>query len=99
MSYRHRSEEHTSELQSLTNLVCRLLLEKRKLSSLKKLVRPSFLAFFLHPASVSACTAGSCLRPAPGRGPSDAYISSSFFLKYAGPARIYTLPHTPALPI
>src|SRR5258706_7957817 len=29
-----RSEEHTSELQSLTNLVCRLLLEKKK----KKLI-------------------------------------------------------------
>src|SRR5437016_7626983 len=29
-----RSEEHKSELQSLTNLVCRLLLEKKK----KKLV-------------------------------------------------------------
>src|SRR5262249_60685088 len=27
-----RSEEHTSELQSLTNLVCRLLLEKKKLT-------------------------------------------------------------------
>src|SRR6202142_4692131 len=25
----HRSEEHTSELQSPTNLVCRLLLEKK----------------------------------------------------------------------
>src|SRR6202023_1483160 len=25
-----QSEEHTSELQSLTNLVCRLLLEKKK---------------------------------------------------------------------
>src|SRR5438093_6916437 len=29
--FRGRSEEHTSELQSLTNVVCRLLLEKRKL--------------------------------------------------------------------
>src|SRR5258706_1522504 len=28
-----RSEEHTSELQSLTNLVCRLLLEKKKKSN------------------------------------------------------------------
>src|SRR5438046_5136367 len=28
--YDTRSEEHTSELQSLTNLVCRLLLEKKK---------------------------------------------------------------------
>src|SRR2546430_12168827 len=26
----HRSEEHTSELQSQSNLVCRLLLEKKK---------------------------------------------------------------------
>src|SRR5256885_9985268 len=28
----HRSEEHTSELQSPCNLVCRLLLEKKKIS-------------------------------------------------------------------
>src|SRR3989339_359856 len=28
-----RSEEHTSELQSLTNLVCRLLLEKKRARS------------------------------------------------------------------
>src|SRR2546427_7261637 len=27
---KHRSEEHTSELQSQSNLVCRLLLEKKK---------------------------------------------------------------------
>src|SRR5438093_8175136 len=31
-----RSEEHTSELQSLTNLVCRLLLEKKKKKKNKK---------------------------------------------------------------
>src|SRR5436309_9718698 len=30
-----RSEEHTSELQSRENLVCRLLLEKKKRSSLE----------------------------------------------------------------
>src|SRR2546430_3601785 len=29
-----RSEEHTSELQSQSNLVCRLLLEKKKLTDL-----------------------------------------------------------------
>src|SRR2546430_7025512 len=29
-----RSEEHTSELQSQSNLVCRLLLEKKKLQSI-----------------------------------------------------------------
>src|SRR5258706_14367929 len=31
-----RSEEHTSELQSLTNLVCRLLLEKKRSSALSR---------------------------------------------------------------
>src|ERR1019366_10531133 len=31
-----RSEEHTSELQSLTNLVCRLLLEKKKNKTQRK---------------------------------------------------------------
>src|SRR6266511_3748337 len=30
----HRSEEHTSELQSRENLVCRLLLEKKKRGTL-----------------------------------------------------------------
>src|SRR5690606_40313137 len=30
MAHRLRSEEHTSELQSRENLVCRLLLEKKK---------------------------------------------------------------------
>src|SRR2546427_6129976 len=34
-----RSEEHTSELQSQSNLVCRLLLEKKK----KKHIRYTFL--------------------------------------------------------
>src|SRR2546430_9355558 len=37
-----RSEEHTSELQSQSNLVCRLLLEKKKshMSNLASLLRP-----------------------------------------------------------
>src|SRR2546430_9107664 len=38
---RVRSEEHTSELQSQSNLVCRLLLEKKK----KIIVRPSSITF------------------------------------------------------
>src|SRR3989475_12718717 len=36
-SERERSEEHTSELQSQSNLVCRLLLEKKKKKKLSKL--------------------------------------------------------------
>src|SRR2546430_5112219 len=34
----HRSEEHTSELQSQSNLVCRLLLEKKKSYTSKRKV-------------------------------------------------------------
>src|SRR2546430_5481906 len=35
-----RSEEHTSELQSQSNLVCRLLLEKKKQSQLSAIRGP-----------------------------------------------------------
>src|SRR5438477_9214841 len=35
-----RSEEHTSELQSHVNLVCRLLLEKKKLFPLNSILWP-----------------------------------------------------------
>src|SRR2546427_1167003 len=34
-----RSEEHTSELQSQSNLVCRLLLEKKKKNKIGKVMR------------------------------------------------------------
>src|SRR5688572_31110514 len=34
-SRRSRSEEHTSELQSQSNLVCRLLLEKKKICNFR----------------------------------------------------------------
>src|SRR2546430_3391333 len=37
-----RSEEHTSELQSESNLVCRLLLEKKKYDANGKLDGPRF---------------------------------------------------------
>src|SRR5256885_12051872 len=45
-----RSEEHTSELQSPCNLVCRLLLEKKK-SSCTSLSRPFRLARSASPRS------------------------------------------------
>src|SRR5258706_8736704 len=38
----NRSEEHTSELQSLTNLVCRLLLEKKKDEHSRKISRKTY---------------------------------------------------------
>src|ERR1035438_7167024 len=40
---RHRSEEHTSELQSLRHLVCRLLLEKKNIRSIA-LIKDAFTA-------------------------------------------------------
>src|SRR5437016_9997523 len=47
-----RSEEHTSELQSLTNLVCRLLLEKKKkrkrFANCKQRLKNEILAFNGH---------------------------------------------------
>src|SRR5256885_4155540 len=44
---RQRSEEHTSELQSPCNLVCRLLLEKKK-----KIIKHLYFAYI----SVYICT-------------------------------------------
>src|SRR5438093_3025299 len=60
-SWRSRSEEHTSELQSLTNLVCRLLLEKKN----ERIVRPHDLVVFMHDRSRTAepslvTTLGAC---------------------------------------
>src|SRR5690348_17937640 len=39
----HRSEEHTSELQSPVHLVCRLLLEKKKKKNTENKRRASYL--------------------------------------------------------
>src|SRR5438874_9276641 len=48
----NRSEEHTSELQSRRDLVCRLLLEKKKIGL---------------PASIPYASGNSALRAFPGR--------------------------------
>src|SRR2546421_845300 len=44
---RYRSEEHTSELQSRSDLVCRLLLEKKKKKHLEPLRSPSSTAIIV----------------------------------------------------
>src|SRR5688572_32610758 len=49
----HRSEEHTSELQSQSNLVCRLLLEKKK----NKDITPASSSHkVIHPGAPTTCT-------------------------------------------
>src|SRR5438270_97935 len=45
-----RSEEHTSELQSQSNLVCRLLLEKKKPRPARRLLRAAAIPAALHAA-------------------------------------------------
>src|SRR5438270_10225348 len=54
-----RSEEHTSELQSQSNLVCRLLLEKKK----KTTVLMTLLSRFLTPLVLSTTPLVSSLLP------------------------------------
>src|SRR5688572_31324856 len=52
--YLGRSEEHTSELQSQSNLVCRLLLEKKKIKKYKQIIsnyKPTNISFQSHKSS------------------------------------------------
>src|SRR5947207_9324482 len=54
---RFRSEEHTSELQSHSDLVCRLLLEKKKTNKIKHDTRRQIhLARNLYSTSATAST-------------------------------------------
>jgi hypothetical protein len=62
------------------------------LSSMKTMVRPSFLAFFLTPASGPASTAESSFRPAPRRVPSAVGNSSPVAAGSATPASGGTSP-------
>src|SRR5260370_20030168 len=47
-----RSEEHTSELQSHLNLVCRLLLEKKKNHVLQRAIKPVALVHRMRTGSI-----------------------------------------------
>src|SRR2546427_8147920 len=55
---RSRSEEHTSELQSQSNLVCRLLLEKKKIAPIATPMTEisTRLTLRQHAASIAALT-------------------------------------------
>src|SRR2546430_5878141 len=48
---RRRSEEHTSELQSQSNLVCRLLLEKKKKKKRRKILKCNII-WVLHTTAI-----------------------------------------------
>src|SRR2546430_10121874 len=58
-----RSEEHTSELQSQSNLVCRLLLEKKKHVTLLAYLDTAFwciVATYNHTTELSAIISERC---------------------------------------
>src|SRR2546427_6655690 len=48
---KERSEEHTSELQSQSNLVCRLLLEKKKNDAKSAIIRKHLRHWFVQSAA------------------------------------------------
>src|SRR2546430_7609025 len=54
---RRRSEEHTSELQSQSNLVCRLLLEKKNRPDLTSHLSPGFGA---KPSTITLVSYSRC---------------------------------------
>src|SRR6476619_3228631 len=99
MSTAGRSEEHTSELQSLTNLVCRLLLEKKKKKSIaaqtknteRKLERDLAREEIVRPHSASG-------RPLRLRSLLDRQ-TILFFFNDTATTEIYTLSLHDALPI
>src|ERR1022692_2637660 len=97
-----RSEEHTSELQSPCNLVCRLLLEK------KKNTHTDFTVMAQSPALVPQASSTRATQPSTAYTLSDASWSSSlratdpvcfFFFNDTAPPEIYPLSLHDALPI
>src|SRR2546430_12164185 len=59
---RWRSEEHTSELQSQSNLVCRLLLEKKKTTGLVCLVERAHTSRTVLSCALTTCVLLACDR-------------------------------------
>src|SRR6202140_1773127 len=91
---RARSEEHTSELQSPTNLVCRLLLEKNKYLS----GGPPEPKLLLREVKSGKCPTLSAFVDPPLRSPiSRSYTPAvnllvPFFFNDAAPPEIYAFP-------
>src|ERR1022692_1737560 len=95
-----RSEEHTSELQSPCNLVCRLLLEKKTIISIglegTKLYVPSGESSkFVRSAVGKGCDARVC----PEEKSKTSIVFATFFFKDAATNDLYTFSLTPALQI
>src|SRR3954467_2173654 len=96
-----RSEEHTSELQSHDNLVCRLLLEKTNKEYPESLHRlsPRVLVDRQDRRSLYPPSHGRAATPPPGRRPPPSSWDRCFFFNVPGPPEISPLPLQDALPI
>src|SRR3982750_2172212 len=97
-----RSEEHTSELQSLTNLVCRLLLEKKRGPITPSLMPVTETIVFDDRAAARPprrdCPAlrfGSST----GRPPASTLAGRIFFFKEGPPTEISPFPLPAAFPL
>src|ERR1022692_4221065 len=88
-----RSEEHTSELQSPCNLVCRLLLEKKKETH----CRPSSAVASTAPVRMPATHLTPAARAV--ARVTDCQTFFFFFFNDPAPTEIYTLSLHDALPI
>src|ERR1039458_6583269 len=97
-----RSEEHTSELQSLRHLVCRLLLEKKKRVPCPRPIEPSHC--IQHARALCCCghpvfMPGGDVSNGKVRVPYPRVIEPIFFFNDTATTEIYTLSLHDALPI
>src|SRR2546427_1866527 len=84
-----RSEEHTSELQSQSNLVCRLLLEKINGSVLRQHQDPEFYRNAQHDRSAAGYVAGVGCAPGKGSaGTGDGRVEVKQWLTARGPVPV-----------
>src|ERR1035441_3555386 len=92
-----RSEEHTSELQSLRHLVCRLLLEKKKLKTPRKADDTDYAAVDVrgpHVERAAQALTAPPMRPT-ARTPSKVVVVCTyvFFLRIRRPPRSTLFPY------
>src|ERR1039458_5760492 len=95
-----RSEEHTSELQSLRHLVCRLLLEKKiedPSAQLHSTEAPQTITGFLLPLPLSRYDAGPLTGWVGRRNSRLLWFRSFFFFYWHTPPRSPPLPPAGAL--
>src|SRR3954467_6867915 len=97
-----RSEEHTSELQSHDNLVCRLLLEKKKSIAaelIRHVSRPGPRPYPLATRRACPSPRSRAADPPPSPGLCDVKVFSLFFLKNGAPPMFPPFPPPAVLPI